>query len=168
MSESNPSSRFRLPPSPSAWIATCFGLGLWLPAPGTVGAAVGSVLAWGIGQLPGQAWQLVAIIAVNLAGIPICTAAGRALGGKKDNQAINLDEITSMPLVFLFVGPLSISLLVAGFVLHRVFDISKPPPARQLEDLPEGLGVMADDWVAGLYGCAALHLLLALGAPLAG
>ena len=163
-----PPSPIRLPPSAASWIATGLGLGLWLPAPGTVGAAVGSLLAWGIGQLPGMAWQIAAILAVNLVGIPICTAAGRALGGKKDNQAIILDEITSVPLVFLFVAPLTIPTLVAGFLLHRVFDISKPPPARQLERLPEGLGVMADDWAAAIYACAVLHLLIALGVPLGG
>ena len=163
-----PHSPFRLPPSAASWIATGLGLGLWLPAPGTVGAALGSLLAWGISQLPGTAWQVATILAINLAGIPLCTAAGRALGGKKDNQAIVLDEITSVPLVFLFVTPLSGWTLLAGFLLHRVFDISKPPPARQLERLPDGLGVMADDWAAGVYACVALHLLIALGVPLGG
>ena len=45
---------------------------------------------------------------------------------------------------------------LAGFLLHRLFDITKPPPARQLERLPDGLGVMADDVMASVYACLAL------------
>ena len=41
--------------------------------------------------------------------------------------------------------------LAVAFVLHRIFDITKPPPARQLEHLPTGLGIMADDWAAAAY-----------------
>ena len=65
------------------------------------------------------------------------TAAGRALGGKKDNQAIVWDEIVTVPVVFLLVPLTNWKIALAGFVLHRLFDITKPPPARQLERLPE-------------------------------
>ncbi len=54
-------------------------------------------------------------------------------------------------------------MLIVGFALHRLFDISKVPPARQLEQLPEGLGIMADDWAAGVYSCLALHAILLTG-----
>ena len=47
---------------------------------------------------------------------------------------------------------------LAGFLLHRLFDITKPPPARQLESLPTGLGIMADDWAAGIYANLSLRL----------
>ena len=68
-----------------------------------------------------------------------------------------------MPLVFLWV-PLDGWLTgLWGFALHRLFDITKPPPARQAERLPDGLGVMADDWIAALYACMALRLVVALG-----
>jgi phosphatidylglycerophosphatase A len=116
----------------------------------------GLPLAWAISQLPAIGWQLAAIIAINLIGIPLCTAAGRALGGKKDNQAIVLDEIATVPVVFLIVPLVNWKVAVLGIVLHRAIDIIKPPPARQLEHLPEGLGIMADDWMAGAYACAAL------------
>ena len=142
--------------SASVWLATGFGVGLWAPAPGTAGAAMGSVLAWEIGHLPGFGWQVLAIVALNLVGIPLCTRAGHRLGGKKDHQAIIWDEITSMPLVYLLVPLSGWGVAIAGFLLHRLFDITKPPPARQLEALPDGLGVMADDWIAGLYACIAL------------
>ncbi|HEV3004666.1 MAG TPA: phosphatidylglycerophosphatase A, partial [Pirellulales bacterium] len=52
-----------------------------------------------------------------------------------------------------------ISVVAAGFVLHRLFDITKPPPARALERLPSGLGIMADDWIAGMYANLTLHVL---------
>ena len=149
-------------------LATGLGTGLWAPAPGTAGAAIGSLVAWGIANLPNHAWQIAAILGLNLAGIPLATAAGRALGGKKDNQAIIWDEIMSMPLVFLFVPLTSWTICLAGFALHRLFDITKPPPARQLEHLPEGLGVMADDWVAALYAAVALYALARAGVPLGG
>jgi phosphatidylglycerophosphatase A len=103
-------------------------------------------------------WQLAAIAALLAVGIPICTAAGRALGGKKDNQAIIYDEIVTVPLVFLFVPLTNWKIALAGFALHRLFDITKPPPARQAERLPDGLGVMADDVIAGLYAAATLYV----------
>jgi phosphatidylglycerophosphatase A len=165
-----PPSPFRL--SPSVFLATGFGAGLVFPAPGTIGAAQGSLVALAISYLPGLGWQLAAIAALIAAGIPICTAAGHALGGKKDNQAIIWDEIASMPLVFLLVpirtaDHTSYHTLLAGFALHRLFDITKPPPARQLEHLPEGLGVMADDCAAALYAAGTLYLIAKYALPLA-
>jgi phosphatidylglycerophosphatase A len=170
MSDPLPTSPHRLPPS--VWLATGLGVGLVAPAPGTFGAAMGSLLAWGISYLPsyylpGYWWQLAAIAALLAIGIPLSTAAGRALGGKKDNQAIIWDEITTVPLIFLFIPLTNWRTALAGFALHRLFDITKPPPARQLEHLPDGLGVMADDVVAALYGAIALYLLVRLGLPLA-
>jgi phosphatidylglycerophosphatase A len=115
-------------------------------------------LSWAIGRLPGASWQILAIISLVVVGIPISTAAGRVLGGKKDNQAIIWDEIVTVPLVFLLVPLTSWKVAIVGFVLHRLMDITKPPPARQLEHLPDGVGVMADDVIAGLYACGALAL----------
>ena len=71
-----------------------------------------------------------------------------------------LDEIASLPITFFLVPIDSVGVAAAGFALHRLFDISKPPPIRQIERLPAGLGVMADDWMAGVYSCVALHALL--------
>jgi phosphatidylglycerophosphatase A len=135
-------------------MATGLGLGLVCPAPGTFGTAIwGLPLAWAVGQLPGIGWQIAAILVAILVGIPLATAAGRELGGKKDNQAIIWDEIATTPIVFLLVPLSNWKVAIAGFLAHRLFDITKPPPARQLEALPDGSGVMADDCVAGIYGC---------------
>jgi phosphatidylglycerophosphatase A len=53
--------------------------------------------------------------------------------------------------------------LLLGFILFRVFDIWKPFPARQAESLPGGLGIMADDWIAGIYAALGLSIARALG-----
>jgi phosphatidylglycerophosphatase A len=104
--------------------------------------------------------QLAIVAAICVAGIPLCTSAARRLGGRKDPGSIVFDEIASVPITF-FLIPLNTPwIVVAGFLLHRLFDITKPPPARALERLPEGLGIMADDWIAGLYSNLALHGLI--------
>jgi phosphatidylglycerophosphatase A len=151
---------------PAVIIATGFWFGRSPIAPGTVGALWGLPLAWGISFLPNVWLQTVVIAALCLMGIPICTIAARQLGGLKDPGAIVLDEIVSLPITFSFVPHVVLErplVLLLGFVLHRLFDITKPPPARQLERLPDGLGIMADDWAAGVYSCLALHAILWTG-----
>src|SRR5262249_40913304 len=88
--------------TPAVWIATGFGLGLVAPAPGTAGALLeGLPLAWALHRWLPEIWWQAAVIAVLFGvGVPIATAAGRALGGKKDNQAIIWDEIVTVPVVF--------------------------------------------------------------------
>ncbi|HEX4413824.1 MAG TPA: phosphatidylglycerophosphatase A [Lacipirellulaceae bacterium] len=145
--------------TPAVWIATGFGLGLVSPAPGTAGALLeGLPLALALHYwLPSVVWQVAVIAVLFGIGVPIATAAGRALGGKKDNQAIIWDEIVTVPVVFLLVPITGWLTALLGFGLHRLFDITKPPPARQLEGLPDGAGVMADDLAAGLYAMIALY-----------
>ncbi|MFZ0879186.1 MAG: phosphatidylglycerophosphatase A [Candidatus Acidiferrales bacterium] len=59
--------------------------------------------------------------------------------------------------------PLNWKYLLLGFILFRAFDIWKPFPVRQAESLRGGLGIMADDWLAGVYAAAALWAARALG-----
>lgn len=146
----------------SLWIGTGLGLGFSPKAPGTVGAIWGIPLAWLLMQLPNVAGQLVVLVGLYLVGIPICTSAAKTLG-KKDPGEVVWDEIATVPIVFLFVEARLMSrpeILLLGFALHRLFDISKPPPVRNLEKLPDGLGIMSDDVAAGAYGCVAMHLVL--------
>jgi phosphatidylglycerophosphatase A len=159
MSERNPTSRGAM------WLATGLGVGLVTPAPGTIGGLWGLPLAWAVGHLE-PALQVTAVMALVFAAVAICTLAARALGGGKDPQAIVLDEIVALPIVFLGVWQRSPAIWIAGFLLFRVFDISKPPPCKQLERLPAGWGIVADDCVAALYACLALHGLLWLDASL--
>ena len=150
--------------------AVILATGIWLGripwAPGTLGTLLGLPLAWSISFIPAVWLQVIVIGVICLAGIPICTIAARQLGGLKDPGCIVLDEIASLPITF-FLVPREILqrpwVLIVGFALHRLFDITKPPPARQLERLPTGLGIMADDWAAGVYSCLALHAILWTG-----
>lgn len=150
------------------WIGTGLGFGFAKKAPGTVGAIWGIPLAWLVMRippmfgLPSFVPQIATLVVLYLIGIPICTSAARTLG-KKDPGEVVWDEIATVPIAFLFVEPRLMNrpeILLLGFVLHRVFDISKPPPVCNLEKLPDGLGIMTDDVAAGIYACMAMHLML--------
>jgi phosphatidylglycerophosphatase A len=157
---SNRTFEMTLPRRVAVILATGMGLCQYVPAPGTVGTALfGLPYAWAVAQLPGLGWQIAATVVGILVGIPLTTAANRALGAAKDHQAIVWDEIASMPIVFLLVPLSNWRVAVAGFVLHRIFDISKPPPGRQLERLPEGMGIMADDVAAAIFAGLSLGVL---------
>jgi phosphatidylglycerophosphatase A len=148
-----------LGPRLAVWLATGFGIGLYVPAPGTFGAALGVLLAWGIHYLPHKLLQFFAILVLNWVGVALCAAASRRLGGETDHPAIIWDEIASVPLVFLFLPPIHWVTALAGFAFHRLFDIWKPTPVRDLEgNLPGGWGIMADDWAAAVYACLALQV----------
>jgi phosphatidylglycerophosphatase A len=135
-------------------IATVGGVGHAPFAPGTVASAL-TALALGVVS---PAWPalVISIVVVVVIGTWASQDAERSLG-KKDPGAIVIDEVAGMALSVLTL-PLTPGVLVAGFVLFRVFDIVKPYPANALQRLPGGVGVMIDDLVAGLY---ALLLLLA-------
>jgi phosphatidylglycerophosphatase A len=161
--EANPDSRFW--PRLSVALATGGGVGLSPIAPGTVGSLVGLLPAWAVGQMRSPLWATFIVPAVCAVGVPIVHAALPRLRRGKDPGCIVLDEITGIMITFLLVPMSSIFTAAAGFALFRLFDISKPPPCRRAERLAGGLGVMADDWIAGIYANAALRLLLALGLP---
>ncbi len=142
------------------WVATGLGVGLVAPAPGTVGGLWGLPLAWAILQIPLLGWQLGAMVVLGLLGVFLCTRAMWALGGKKDPQAIVLDEIVSVPIVYIGLSQVEPWVWVAGYLLLRIFDISKPYPCKRLERLPAGWGIVADDWMAAIYAALALRSLL--------
>lgn len=83
--------------------------------------------------------------------------------GDKDPGVIVIDEVAGMTLsVLVFPLPLTVPVLLAGFVLFRVFDVVKPFPANRLQAVPGGVGVMIDDLVAGLYALVVLLVLRAI------
>lgn len=140
--------------SPAVFAATCGGVGRVGLAPGTAGAAVGAITAAGLAALGLEPLVEVALlVAVNAIGVPICSRAAAALGRGSDPGAICLDEAASVPLALLVIPAAARSpvVIAATFLLHRIFDITKPPPCRQLERLPSGLGIMADDWGAAAW-----------------
>jgi phosphatidylglycerophosphatase A len=81
--------------------------------------------------------------------------------GDKDPGVIVIDEVAGMTLSVL-VLPLTPPVLLAGFVLFRIFDVVKPFPANRLQAVPGGVGVMIDDLVAGLYALVVLVVLRAI------
>jgi len=91
-------------------------------------------------------------------GIPAATKVARA-AATKDPQIVVIDEVAGQLLAFVGV-PISWKSLLLGFILFRGFDIVKPPPVRQLEQLPEGLGIVMDDVAAGLYALLIMQVLL--------
>jgi len=157
----------------SYWFATAGGLGLLPLAPGTWGSLGGLAVAWLIGRfefqtvpLGGGELQLFNPlywwIAISAAGVAAAGQVERA-SGKKDPQHVVIDEVSGQWLTLLvgpalFSGPLGWKSCLAGFILFRVFDTTKPFPAGRAESLPGGWGIMADDWVAGLYAALCLWL----------
>jgi phosphatidylglycerophosphatase A len=141
----------------SVWLATGFWVGFCPIAPGTLGGLWGLPLAWGLSYVPIAA-QLAILTALFLVGIPLCTAAARDLG-LKDPGSIVFDEIVAVAVTFFWI-PITPTALIVGFLLFRLFDIVKPLPIRRLERLPDGLGIMADDLLAGVYANLVLQGLL--------
>ena len=77
----------------------------------------------------------------------------------KDPAECTVDEVVGMWISLLFL-PKTFLVVTAAFISWRAFDIIKPAPARQLESLKGGIGIMMDDIVAGLYSLILLHLIL--------
>lgn len=130
------------------FVATGAGSGYAPVASGTVGSLVGIALYLPLVWL-GQPALLIGLLVTIAVGT---WAASRAevIFDSHDDGRITVDEVAGqlLALLFLPVAPLAIA---TGFLLFRLFDIVKPWPARQAEGLPSGIGVMADDLVAGLY-----------------
>ncbi len=147
-----------------AWAAgTFFGAGLLHPGPGTWG----SLAALGLWALTGHwlAAHAGALTLATLIGLSVVVATGIPAGtivaresGREDPGHVVIDEVAGQWLALL-AARFEWRHAVAALILFRVFDILKPPPARQLERLHGGTGIMLDDLAAGAY--AAL-LLLAL------
>jgi len=136
-------------------LATGFGSGFGPIAPGTWGSLPGLALAWGLERLAGR-WAVVAgATFFALAGV---WAAGRAesLLGEKDPGCVVVDEIAGQMVALLFL-PATAGVLLAAFLIFRVLDVVKPWPARRLEAIRGGSGIMADDLMVGLYANLILH-----------
>lgn len=129
-------------------IATAGGSGYAPIASGTFGSAVGLLLWWAIARL-GTAAEAIGLVLVILVGIWAADRA-QAIFRRHDDGRITIDEVAGMLLALLLLPPRA-EVAGAAFLLFRLFDIWKPEPARAAERLPGGLGVMADDLVAGLY-----------------
>lgn len=155
-------------------LATLFGLGLALPAPGTFGslaALPAALLLHWVGGFPVFALGFIA----SVVGGYFAADSYLAASGVKDPGEVIVDEFAGQLLALM---PLSLGLWlsgagadvmlrawpgwVGGFLLFRLFDILKPPPVSTAERLPGALGVMADDLVAGLMAAIVVTVAAAL------
>jgi len=146
-------------------IATFFGVGRLRPGPGTWGSAAALLLWAALAHELNPALRtpvvIVLAILITLIGIPAATQVARS-SGSKDPQFVVIDEVAGQ-LIALIAVPLGWKTFLVGFILFRAFDIVKPPPVRQLEELPEGTGIVLDDVAAGIYAFVGMQLLLHFG-----
>jgi phosphatidylglycerophosphatase A len=180
-----PTASTRRPkPHISILLATWFGLGYLPKAPGTWGSAAGTALAllmagvsfrhfdkftashqqrnfWTTGLLASYFEVFVAVV-IAVVGVLVSDRAAR-YAQAKDPQWVVIDEVSGQLItyyLFFLVLPLNWKSWLLGFILFRLFDIWKPFPARQLERLSGGWGIMADDWMAGIYAAIVLRVAL--------
>jgi phosphatidylglycerophosphatase A len=139
-------------------LATFGYVGLCPIAPGTAGSAAALVLYAALRYVGSPVIDLGVILLLFAVGCWAGSVAERHYG-RTDPGAVVLDEVIGM-LLTLWLVPVTWVGVVVGFLLFRTFDIVKPFPARQCERLHGGLGIMADDAVAGIYGNLALRLIV--------
>jgi phosphatidylglycerophosphatase A len=185
-SDPAPSSAPAKKPRISYVIATAFGLGYLKPGPGTWGSLFGLgisiFVAWAADLWqdfkyppdfgPLYFWKTNHFSSLQVRALVILVAvvgvivAGRVErhSGKHDPQFVVIDEVSGQLLALsLPFFALNWKSWLLGFILFRVFDIWKPFPARQAERLPGGWGIMAGDWIAGIYAALGLWAARALG-----
>lgn len=132
----------------SAQFATLCGIGKAPIAPGTAASLVAAIIAWPIARFLG--WQALAALSIAVAafGIPV-SAAYADETGKEDPGDCVIDEVAGQWLACAFAPVTGFGFLVA-FLLFRLFDMAKPWPVSAAERLKGGLGIVADDVVAGV------------------
>jgi phosphatidylglycerophosphatase A len=142
------------------FVATCGYLGYVPVAPGTFGSAAGLALFAAVRYVGWPVAEVGVILLVLAVGVWSGNIAEKHFGSV-DPAPVVLDEVLGM-LITLALVPVNAAGAIAGFLLFRLFDVIKPWPANRLEALPGGLGVMADDAMAAVYGNLALRLLIAV------
>jgi phosphatidylglycerophosphatase A len=148
-----------LPAPPSTRLATLFGIGNMPFAPGTLAALAALPIGWWLAVLGGWFTVLAASILLTLLGIWAGGRYAKAMGVDDPSECV-IDEaagqwLALVPLAF-WERPFLFKALALAlvFLLFRAFDILKPWPLSRLERLPGGLGIMADDAMAGLVAGA--------------
>ncbi|OYV32692.1 MAG: hypothetical protein B7Z80_26185 [Rhodospirillales bacterium 20-64-7] len=138
-------------------IASAGGAGYAPKAPGTFGSLVGLLIGTILLQL-GHGPLITGIIVASVIGL----WAVWAVGGQNDPGWIVIDEVAGQMITMLALPRISALGLLLAFGLFRLFDIWKPGPVGLADRRHDALGVMADDWVAGLIGLICLTVLVRL------
>lgn len=141
----------------AVWIATTAGLGHAPIAPGTFGSAAGVLIYWFTRHWSTPA-QLAIIIVVTVVGTWAATQAAAHFNREDPGQVV-IDEVAGQLVTLAFTGA-GLTATIAAFFVFRVLDIIKPYPANRFERLHGGVGIMADDVMAGVYGCIIVHLMM--------
>jgi phosphatidylglycerophosphatase A len=149
----------RMKSSVATLLSTWFGCGYFPIAPGTVGSLAALAIAIPLHQLAGFAWWHFLLLAAIGTAPAIWSASETAQALKlKDPGIVVIDEVLGQWVALAGAHPFNWKSYAAAFALFRLFDIWKPPPVRQLEALPEGTGIVADDLMAGIYAALVLFL----------
>ena len=140
--------------NPRFWmaLATLGPVGNIRPAPGSWGSAAAVLIAAGLASMSGWLLQ-AALVTVCVAGV--AADVYEMTTGQKDASPVVIDEVAGQWSALLAV-PFDWRWWVTAFLLFRLFDIAKPGPVKMAERLPGGIGVMADDVVAGVLVAALL------------
>jgi phosphatidylglycerophosphatase A len=146
--------------TPAAFlIGTWFGCGYAPAAPGTVGSLAGLLIAIALAYAGYGRGMLLAFTAILLApGIWAATVVAKEID-QKDPHIVVVDEVIGQWITLLGAATFNWKTWLAAFALFRLLDVWKPAPARQLESLPGGWGIVADDVMAGIYGALAIFVL---------
>lgn len=139
-------------------IATVFGIGYIKKGGGTVAAVVYCII-WFLVPHFSQVMSIFLLILILITGVWSATEVEKIWG--KDSYRIVIDEVTGMIIALLFI-PEKIKYVLVALALFRFFDILKPMGIKKMESLPSGVGVMADDVLAGIYSLGILHLAIAI------
>ena len=143
---------------PAHFFAFGFGSGLSPIAPGTIGTLVGIPIYLLLSSLELYLY-IFALIIISIVGIITAGRSARLLE-THDHGGIVIDEICGYLVTMLF-APSGWVWILLGFVLFRVFDIFKPWPISWLDrDIGGGLGIVADDLMAGIYALLSLQLVV--------
>lgn len=135
-------------------IATLGFIGFMPYAPGTFGTAAGCLFM--LLFKPNDVLLLFILVPLFILGISVSGSSERILG--KDSGHIVIDEFCGYLISVLFI-PGTAGYLIAAFILFRIFDIFKPSPVKEMEDIfSGGLGIMMDDLMAGIYANLCIQL----------
>ena len=143
----------------SRMIASLFYIGFIPGMPGTYGSIITALIFWYIFSATGliqPMFHLAAVCGITLIGVAVSAEIGRRTGSK-DPSYIIIDEAAGQLLTFIFL-PVNAVNIILGVLAFRTFDIWKPYPIRKLERPGYGIGVMADDLLAGIYGNILLQI----------
>jgi phosphatidylglycerophosphatase A len=142
-------------------IATVGFIGYSPVAPGTMGS-LATALVFLLFPSYLSSWPLaiglLLLFAIAVWSAQQMAASGNAPSGKIDPQEVVIDEVMGMAVTLAFV-PLNVKTIGLGFLLFRIFDVTKPFPARRSEKLPGGWGIVMDDVVAGIYANFSLQII---------